>query len=197
MARVVKQPDVRRQELIAIAMLQFIEQGYERTSIRSIVKAAGGEIGMFYHYFSSKEEIFASVLQHYNSCYISELAALIEEEQDTSFLDLMDKVISHLLGSLPDYGSMQPKKVDAALLSILHQSSMRAIQPIFCEVIAAYTEKNEIRPGDVDLNHLVNFLLFGISGVIHDRAVTDPELKRKSIRKLLIKQLDLDTAQRG
>ena len=52
-----KQSEMRKQELINIAMRQFIMQGYDKTSIRSIVGEAEGEIGMFYHHFASKEEI--------------------------------------------------------------------------------------------------------------------------------------------
>ena len=42
-----KQPEIRRQELLQIATRQFISQGYDKTSIRSIVGEVGGEIGMF------------------------------------------------------------------------------------------------------------------------------------------------------
>ena len=191
MPRVVKKPDIRRQELIEIATMQFIEHGYEKTSIRSIVKAADGEIGMFYHHFSSKEEIFTCVLQQYNSQYIAGLKALIENDKDADFLDLMDKIITHLFSVLPDYGNMQPKKVNLALLAILHQSSMMALHPIFSQIIAVYIERNEIKPPDIELCLLVDFLLFGISGVIHDRSITDISTKHESIKKLITKQLDI------
>ena len=191
MSRVVKKPDIRRQELVEIAMMQFIELGYEKTSIRSIVKSAGGRIGMFYHYFSSKEEIFKEVLQFFNSQYIAGITTIIESEKDNGFLDLTDKIITHLFSVLPDYKNMQPEKVDLALLSILHQSSMSALHPIFTQVIAEYIEKKEIKPPDVELCLLVDFILFGISGIIHDRNVSDIKIKRDSIKKLLIKQLNM------
>lgn len=64
------QPELRKQELVRIALRQFLQQGYEKTSVRSIVKEANGEIGMFYHHFASKEEIFEAVLEQYNIAYI-------------------------------------------------------------------------------------------------------------------------------
>ena len=77
MTRIVKAPDVRRQELIGIALKQFLENGYEKTSIRSILKEADGEIGMFYHYFESKKEIYEAALEHYNEKYIAKMTELI------------------------------------------------------------------------------------------------------------------------
>ena len=70
MSRIVKPPDIRKQELINIALKQFLEKGYERTSVRSILKEANGEIGMFYHYFESKSEIYEAALEKYNKKYI-------------------------------------------------------------------------------------------------------------------------------
>jgi AcrR family transcriptional regulator len=38
-------PELRKQELLEIAFRQFLQQGYEKHSIRSIVGEADGEIG--------------------------------------------------------------------------------------------------------------------------------------------------------
>ena len=191
MSRVVKDPDVRRQELIEIAMRQFMENGYEKTSIRSIVKAAGGEIGMFYHYFSSKEEIFTDALKHYNATYISDLKALVKRESDADFLELMDKILAHLFTTLPSYGDMQLKKVDIALLAVLHQNSMLALHPILMQILMVYIARNRIKQPEIELCLLVDFLLFGISGIIHDQKVTDIQKKCESIKEILSKQLDI------
>ena len=45
----------KRDEIIKVATKQFFENGYEETSIRSILNDVGGEVGMFYHYFKSKD----------------------------------------------------------------------------------------------------------------------------------------------
>ena len=48
----------KRDEILDKAILLFTQNGYEGTSVRMILQEVGGEIGMFYHYFSSKEELF-------------------------------------------------------------------------------------------------------------------------------------------
>lgn len=61
MSRVVKKPEVRKDELLHIAEKLFIEKGYENTSVKDIYTEVNGSFGMFYHHFKSKEEILEEV----------------------------------------------------------------------------------------------------------------------------------------
>lgn len=55
----------KRDEIISKAMQLFFINGYEATSVRMILEQVGGEVGMFYHYFQSKEELFQKVVEHF------------------------------------------------------------------------------------------------------------------------------------
>ena len=44
-----KKPEVRRQELIDVALRLFVERGYESVSVRDILDEIGGTPGMFYY----------------------------------------------------------------------------------------------------------------------------------------------------
>ena len=45
------------------AMEEFSEKGFQGASLRQIVKQAGVTTGAFYGYFSSKEALFASIVE--------------------------------------------------------------------------------------------------------------------------------------
>jgi AcrR family transcriptional regulator len=62
MARVVKDADVRRKELLDTALALFESVGYERTSIEQITGAVGVAKGTFYHYFDSKQDLLAQLV---------------------------------------------------------------------------------------------------------------------------------------
>ena len=55
----------KRDEIIDAAMELFFENGYEATSVRMIMDKVGGEIGMFYHYFKSKDMLFDNVAEKF------------------------------------------------------------------------------------------------------------------------------------
>jgi len=50
-----------RQAILEKALEEFYINGFQKSSIRKIVKSAGTTIGNFYNYFKSKEELFYSI----------------------------------------------------------------------------------------------------------------------------------------
>lgn len=53
----------RRNDIIAFATARFAAQGYHPTSVGEIVDGLGVGKGVFYWYFSSKEELFRAILR--------------------------------------------------------------------------------------------------------------------------------------
>jgi AcrR family transcriptional regulator len=53
----------RRAQLIAVATNLFASKGYHPTSVADIVDSLGVGKGVFYWYFSSKEELFVEILR--------------------------------------------------------------------------------------------------------------------------------------
>ncbi|MCB9136919.1 MAG: TetR/AcrR family transcriptional regulator [Caldilineaceae bacterium] len=62
MARIVKEHDVRRSEILASAQQLFYQKGYEQTSIRNILEANDIAKGTFYHYFDSKQALLQELV---------------------------------------------------------------------------------------------------------------------------------------
>lgn len=53
----------RRSDLIDLATRRFAEKGYHPTSVAELVEGLGVGKGVFYWYFSSKEELFRAILR--------------------------------------------------------------------------------------------------------------------------------------
>ena len=80
MARIVKDPDVRRGELIANAQQLFYIKGYEKTSISDIVKAVGVAHGTFYYYFASKTAVLEAIVDEAVNQSQGALRAIVADE---------------------------------------------------------------------------------------------------------------------
>ena len=65
MARIVKDPEIRRSEIIDIAEELFLKSGYNETAVSDIVKRVGVSQGTFYYYFKSKEDILNAIIERY------------------------------------------------------------------------------------------------------------------------------------
>jgi AcrR family transcriptional regulator len=63
MTRIVKNPETRRQEIVAAAKALFQAKTYEQTSMNDVMQALGIAKGTIYHYFNSKEDLLAAVIE--------------------------------------------------------------------------------------------------------------------------------------
>jgi AcrR family transcriptional regulator len=136
MDRISKDPEVRRKELIDIAVSLFVEKGYENTSVSDIVKNAHVAQGTFYYYFKSKDEILDAIID----ITVEEIEKRIQKlaSQDTD-------AVSKLLGFFNIYYSVFRNR--EKIYNYLHEESnallhLKAekkiaplVTPLFTEII--------------------------------------------------------------
>jgi AcrR family transcriptional regulator len=194
MSRIVKAPDIRRQELIEIAMKQFLEKGYEKTSIRSILKEADGEIGMFYHYFKSKNEIYEAALENYNEKYIANFTEIVNAPEQ-SFEKKLHQIFSYMSDSLAEYNLMYTKKVNPEIMTILLSKTLLKMVPLFELLILDGLKKNTMKTPVPNTHLLSQFTLFGMSAIIHDHGVISMKEKISYIKTLISKILDTEIGE--
>lgn len=72
----------RRQQIVAAALKLFARQGYYRTSVKEVAKAAKVSPGLIYQYVRDKEDILLLVLIDCVSRYGEELPAAAAREPD-------------------------------------------------------------------------------------------------------------------
>lgn len=84
MPRVVKHPEVRREELLGIAARLFGQAGYDATSIDDIIKDAGLSKGAFYHYFPSKDALLEALASRAAEQALQRLANVFSDPEMTA-----------------------------------------------------------------------------------------------------------------
>ena len=77
-ARVLKEYDERKNELLDAAQRLFIEQGYESTSVNAIIDSVGVAKGTFYHYFKSKSDLLDSLVERITERILSQVRNALE-----------------------------------------------------------------------------------------------------------------------
>jgi AcrR family transcriptional regulator len=80
MARIVKDADVRREELLDTALSLFLKHGYERTSVAHITAAVGVAKGTFYHYFATKQDVLEHLVERFADDLFAAAEAAVAEQ---------------------------------------------------------------------------------------------------------------------
>lgn len=93
MTRTVMAPGERRRELLACAMRLFAEEGYDNVSVRAVARAAGVAPGLAYHYFDSKERMFAEAIGDYARRCAEGICELLDKK-DLPLDERLDRAVS-------------------------------------------------------------------------------------------------------
>ncbi|MCR5735250.1 MAG: TetR/AcrR family transcriptional regulator [Lachnospiraceae bacterium] len=191
--RTVKEPDVRRQEILDGAIKVFAKKGYEKTSISDIAKALNISQGLCYRYFSSKEEIYDAALKKYASMIAHENLHI------TNFDQPIRDTIDAITGSMEIYKDAEKK--DPELYNVFHFGSSskklhddlffmtaKTLVPFIQEMLRKAKERGEISIEDTDGIAIVT--IYGWVGLYLAAEMTDEE-RLKVWRSMLYKLLDL------
>lgn len=186
----------KRDELVSAALKLFMENGYEKTSVRGILDAVGGEVGMFYHYFKSKDEIFEAAVELHLKQYVGQINAAVKTnsgitEQYRSLMDLAGRVYM-------SFNRLGGQNLHWSTASALHQQTLYAMRPA-CEALISTAIKSgkASNPLHLSLQDLSAFLLGGISGIMHQKPMalmTKDEFNEKgrAVAALISQTLGMD-----
>jgi AcrR family transcriptional regulator len=86
-----EQAQRRREQLLDAALTVFARKGVEGASVKDITAAAGVTPGLLYHYFDSKEDLAAAVLEERG--FSAQLRALLMEHADQPATEVLPQLI--------------------------------------------------------------------------------------------------------
>lgn len=84
MARIVKEAEVRRTEILDTAQRLFYTKGYENTTVQNIIDEIGIAKGTFYHHFNSKEELLDALIIRLMEQSLTILEPILADKQLTA-----------------------------------------------------------------------------------------------------------------
>ena len=82
--RDVKEPEIRRAEIMDAAMLLFIEQGYTNTTTQDIVDKVNISRGLLYYHFKNKEDILYCLVEQYSDKLLKDIHVIVYDEDKTA-----------------------------------------------------------------------------------------------------------------
>ena len=82
--RDVKNPEIRRAEIMDAAMLLFMEKGYTNTTTQDIVDKVNISRGLLYYHFKNKEDILYCLVERYSEKLLRDIHVIVYDEDKTA-----------------------------------------------------------------------------------------------------------------
>lgn len=185
MARVSKNPEERRNELLDAAEELFNTIGYNKAAVSDIVKKISVAQGTFYYYFKSKEEIFVAIFYRNMEEFIKEFDERINKTGSSALdklkefirFDIQNK-INNMEKALVDH---LHDEVNEGLHLKVIKATIQNYKPVLLNIINLGVKDGEFRteyPEEISELYLttLNFILD--PGIFK---FTKEEYKRKTI----------------
>lgn len=105
MTRITKEPEVRKKEIIDVAMRIFEEKGIMKTSMNDIAKKMNVAKGLLYYYFTSKDELISEVIESFSKEVDEDILKIMDNEA-FSFYEKLSAIIGTFFTSIADHPAM-------------------------------------------------------------------------------------------
>jgi len=195
LARIVKDPEERRIELLETAQKLFYELGYEKTSVQNIVNTVGIAKGTFYHYFHSKEDLLGQ-LAEWQTDQVLAIAETGIQKVKGNAVDKFRTLIKNILDWKTEnrditmtYIKVMYADENLPLRIKLNQIYKEKVSPVFAKVIQQGIEEKLFNVNDFEqTSEILISLLIGLSDMIAPLIVSldaHPERMPMLIKKVL------------
>lgn len=187
MARITKEPEQRKAEILETAMRLFYENGYEKTSMADIAKAMHVAQGLCYRYFPSKEVLFDTAIDQFAQRQVDLLTHGLQPGMS----------LKQLVQQMPAFFEVESD--DSYVNKFCHgpesakihnQLSMRIcakIEPVILKALAASNARGETNIPDI--RAAASFCVYGQLGLLLDGSLP-PEERSERIKAFLLDLLE-------
>lgn len=160
----------KREEIICAAQKLFLKNGYDGTSVRMVLDEVGGEVGMFYHYFSSKKELFEKVVEHFIKEQGEQLSILMSSElANTSMGTKLEQLIEYYYSSMAAFEKLANGEIHWTVLTAFHAMTVESMLPYF-KALITHILTLEGNDEVVNIDCITAFVLKGISGLLRAKS---------------------------
>lgn len=181
----------KREEIICAAQKLFLKNGYDGTSVRMVLDEVGGEVGMFYHYFSSKKELFEKVVEHFIKEQGEQLSILMSSELANTSMDTkLEQLIEYYYSSMAAFEKIANGEIHWTVLTAFHTMTVESMLPYF-KALITHILTLEGNDEVVNIDCITAFVLKGISGLLRSKSflVLSKEQQKAMIVELVCRVL--------
>lgn len=144
--RRIKEPEVRKSEILDAAQKLFAEKGYAKTTVTDILNVHGLSKGVFYYYFKSKEEVMDAIIQRITDAMVLNAEKIVANPELTPPQKLCAIMMSQ--GMSEEDTKKKEEMIDQfhiAENAEMHQKSLvqtvKHLAPVIAEIVLLEKEK--------------------------------------------------------
>lgn len=159
MARKQKFEGGTKNRIIEIGGKMFLENGFDGTGIRAVMDAVGADVGVFYYYFNTKDDLFNDVLARLVDPFKVEFERLVEEAKAEPVGGLF-RLFDYLQEAAADFRSKYGENLHRSVRWSIREHILSTVETYVEEIVSMIVENGanpvmDIHTSAVYLSHAI------------------------------------------
>ncbi len=156
----------KKNQIIDAAQKMFFEKGFDGVTIRAVQREVGCEVGLFYYYFKSKEEIFEVMFDRFEEGWKKGFEKAVENAEIQPF-EAAEKLFEAIRSAQNKLEKESRGVVHWSVKMALEGRIVRAAEPYFEKIIDTIKDFGGVRT-EISVKELSRLVAIGIGGLIVD-----------------------------
>ena len=153
----------KREEIIQAAQECFFLRGYDGTSVRAIMKRVGAEVGLFYYYFDSKDDVFEYALDYFFEQYRKEFEKIANEAKRCP-LGALQHFFHYMIAETRKFRVQYKDKLHRTVSWAIREHTLTLIMPYIRQIVEILLQIGAELPASVDVTAML--LTHGVGSLI-------------------------------
>ena len=143
--RIVKEADVRKNEILDAAGILFAEKGYDTTSVADIMNAVGIAKGTLYHHFKSKEDIMDALIKRQTDDIFSNAKKAADDKSIPVKERIIQTILALRVDRLQAEGQRMMEQLHKPQNTLMHEKTkklvLQEVPPILAGIVTEGVEQ--------------------------------------------------------
>jgi AcrR family transcriptional regulator len=146
MVRTVKQPDVRKAEIISAARRLFQTRDYEKTTMQDVMNDLGIAKGTIYYYFSSKEDLLDAVIDQMAGEAFARMQSVVDNAGGNALERIRQLIAAgNIADENPEVMAQIHNPKNAAMHASMLAAAVKISAPLYARVIQQGCEEGHFQ----------------------------------------------------
>ncbi len=141
----------------------FFENGFDGTGVRAIMKEVGADVGVFYYYFKSKDELFDEVLENFFAPYQADFERITDEAEERPYQALL-RFFFYIKKCTRTFRERYAANMHRTVRWAIREQMLTVIEPYIERILNVLVE-NGAEP-TMNIHQMAIFLAHGVGSLI-------------------------------
>ncbi len=123
-----------KNKILEVGRRMFFENGFDGTGVRAVMREVGLDVGAFYYYFKTKDELFDEVMADFFAPYRRDFEHITEEAHRAPYQSLL-RFFHYIYAKVQEFRERYEGRMHCTVRWAIREQTLTVIEPYLEEIL--------------------------------------------------------------